>query len=276
MKMIVRRALFLLMFVMLAAPLLRPLGLPLTVGSLTKGVYDMVEDLPTGSRVNMALTMTVGLWAEVEPATMAVLRHLFTKPVKIIIVSYFADAPKLIEGTLTKVADAAKASNKRYGEDFVNLGFVPGLETGMAAFTKDSAATTPSDIYGTPVAQLPAMSGVRSAKDFALVIVIRDSPMDPYIRQYVTTYGAKLVTVGVAAGLTADMPYYKAGQILGIVAGVRGGAEYELLMKSPGPGVATTDALSLGFVLLVVLAGSSNVMYAWERMKSRSGKGSQK
>lgn len=199
--------------------------------------------------------------AEVEPGTIVMLKHLLRKPVKFVIVCWAADEPKLMEGALAKVADFATANNKKYGVDYVNLGFIPGMETAMAAFAKDVQANAPADMYGTPIAQLPAMSGMKSAKDFGLVLYITGSDAAAMIRQYVSAYGSKLITFATIGWVPSFTPYLYSGQLVGIVPGVTGGAEYELLMRSPGSGLATTDALSLGFLFLVVLAILGNIVW---------------
>lgn len=274
-KQIDRKIIYVLMFALLAIPLVRPLGLPLAVSSMTRKAFDTIDGAPAGSVILMAVHISVGLWPEVEPGTLAMLKHLLGKPVRIVIVSWAADEPKLMEGALNKVADVAKANKKQYGVDFVNLGFVPGMETAMAAFAKDAHATTPTDMYGTPMSGLPMMTGIQSAKDFSLVVYITGSDVAAMIRQYVSAYTSRMVVFCTVGWVPSFMPYLEAGQLAGMVPGVSGGAQYELLIKSPGPGLATTDALSLGFLLLIVLAIVGNIIAVLERKKSAFGEGRQ-
>ena len=264
-KQLDRKIIYALMFVVLVIPVVRPLGLPLPISDMTRDSYQAVENLPSGSNVMVAAYISIGLWPEVEPGTIVMLKHLLRKPVKFVIVCWAADEAKLMEGALAKVSDFARENNKKYGVDYVNLGFIPGMETAMAAFAKDVWATAPSDMYGTPISQLPVMSGIKTAKDFALVLFITGSDVAAMIRQYVSAYGSKMVAFATIGWVPSFTPYLSSGQLVGLVPGVTGGAQYELLMKSPGAGLATTDALSLGFIYLVVLAILGNVLWNIER-----------
>jgi len=267
-KQLERKMIYILMFIVLVIPVVRPLGLPLPISDMTRESYQAVENVPSGSSVMIPVYISIGLWPEVEPGTIVMLKHLLRKPVKFMIVCWAADEPKLMEGALAKVADFARENNKKYGVDYVNLGFIPGMETAMAAFAKDVPATAPADTYGTPISQLPAMSGIKTAKDFALILYITGSDVAAMIRQYVSAYGSKMVAFATIGWVPSFTPYLSSGQLVGLVPGVTGGAQYELLMKSPGAGLATTDALSLGFIYLVILAILGNIMWQYTERPS--------
>ena len=147
----------------------------------------------------------------------------------------------------------------------MNLGYIPGLETAMAAFAKDVQGTGAADMYGTPVSKLPVMSGLMTAKDFSLIIYNTGVDAGAMIRQYVSVYGNKMVVTAGMGWVTGLAPYVDSGQLAGIVPGVIGGAEYELLMKSPGAGLGITDGLTLGFLLLAILAVVGNVTHYSKR-----------
>ncbi|MBS7635468.1 hypothetical protein KEJ34_08335 [Candidatus Bathyarchaeota archaeon] len=251
------RIIYLAMFIALLIPILRPLGLPLPISDMTRKAYEYVDSLPSGSKVLLALHVSVGLWPEVEPGTIAILSHLFSKSIKVVIISWGADEPVLVESTLTKV----DKMGKQYGVDWVNLGYYAGMETAMAAFAKDVHGLVKRDFYGTPIENLPIMKDIKSAKDFNLVIYDTASDIAPMIRQFVAAYGIPMVAFCTIGWVPSFMPYLTAGQIVGMVPGIRGGAEYELLIKRPGSGATTTDALSLGFILLIVLSILGNVIW---------------
>ncbi len=67
------------------------------------------------------------------------------------------------------------------------------------------------------------------------------------------------------------MPNLQAGQIVGIVAGMRGAAEYEIMVGKPGTAVAGMDAQSFAHVLIMLLIIVGNVGYILTRKKPSTG-----
>jgi len=106
-------AIYGLMFVLFLIPILRPLGLPIRVTEAVRKSYEAVEALPAGSTVLIALQQVVSSYPECEPYNLALLRHLLSKPVRFVIVSWLPDSAKIMEGALAQVADSAKANNKK-------------------------------------------------------------------------------------------------------------------------------------------------------------------
>jgi len=89
-----KRVIYLILFVVVSYPLLRPVGLPLTVGRETKGVYDYIEKLQPGDVVVMSFDYSPSSFAEQHPQAVAVLNHLMRKPgVKIICVAFGSREP---------------------------------------------------------------------------------------------------------------------------------------------------------------------------------------
>lgn len=55
--------------------------------------------------------------------------------------------------------------------------------------------------------------------------------------------------------------YIRSGQLKGFLGGLRGAAEYELLVGAPGKGCAGMDAQSLGHVTIIVFLILGNIGY---------------
>ena len=71
--------------------------------------------------------------------------------------------------------------------------------------------------------------------------------------------------VPVAGGVTAISqpgygPYLQTGQLKGLLGGMKGAAEYEVLLGQPGKGTSGIDALNLGNLLVLVLILTSNII----------------
>jgi len=253
------RYMYLLLFIVVGAPLLRPLGLPLPITAPVKALYDKIESLPPGSVVLFEYGVGAASWPEHGPSNIAVLKHLLSKNVKIILISlYTAEGPTNF-ATRIKPAIAHLLEKKTYGVDYVDFGYVTGYETAMAAIAENIHKALPRDVYGTPIEQIPLMKNVKTAKDLALVIAT--GYCEPYIRQFYTPYGVPVAIMTWGMNAPGYMPYIAAGQLVGMVAGIRAAAEYEVLIASPGEACASSDALSLSHLFVVILIVIGNLQY---------------
>jgi len=87
-------------------------------------------------------------------------------------------------------------------------------------------------------------------------------------------YGMR-VGAGVTAVSAADAyPFLQSGQLTGLLAGMKGGAEYEVLVQKAGyskaymPAVAAMDSQSLAHVVIMLLVIIGNVAYFATRKRS--------
>jgi hypothetical protein len=253
-------------------PLLRPLGLPLTITKPVKDAYDLVESLPKGAIVLHANDVSPSNEAENWCQLLAMVKHNVRKGHRIVLVSTVAEGPMYSDRIRKEVAEPA---GYVYGKDIVVLPYRAGQETAVTALAEDIHGTYKSDYYGTATSQLPLMQEIKSVKDFAMVGCWTSGDLGLwYIRQVEAKYKIPTVTGIVAVGLTLYGPYQASGQLKGLLLGQAGAAEYETLIKSPGKGLAAMDAQSMGHVYLIVLIVVSNIFYFQaKRQSAAAGKG---
>jgi hypothetical protein len=156
--------------------------------------------------------------------------------------------------------------------DFVHLGFKEGRQIVMKAMGQSLRQTFPKDHDGTPVGDLPLMREVDGYGDFALLIDI--SAGSPGVKEYVqvvqSRYRVKMVGACTAVSGPDYVPYYRAGQLLGLAAGMKGAAEYEKLVGYPGAATTGMAAQSASHLLLVAFIVFGNVMYFRARRRGDS------
>jgi len=262
------RLMYLLLFIVVGAPLIRPLGLPLPITEPVLALYNKIESLPPGSIVLFEYGVGAASWPEHGPSNIAVLKHLLSKDVKLILISlYTAEGPTLF-ATRIKPAIESYLEKKTYGVDYVDFGYITGYETAMAAIAENVHKALSVDVYGTPVEKIPLMKNVKSAEDIDLVVAT--AYCEPYIRQFYTPYGVPVAIMTWGMNAPGYMPYIDAGQLCGMLAGIRGAAEYETLIGSPGEGISSADALSLSHLLVIALVIIGNIQYILT--KERSGR----
>ena len=257
-----RRAIFVLVFLLVALPLVRPLGLPIPISPMTQAFYDTVELLKTGDVAVLSFDYSAASLPEQYPQSKAVVSHLVAKGAKIVAVCFWQDAPTFIDRTFKDVFGESE-NHPKYGVDFVNLGFVYGAETAMASFGKDVHATCAKDYYGKAIGTLPLMTNVRSGKDFKLLVALSSGTPGyrELLRQVQAPYAVPLIA-GVTAVVGPEVRPYFPQQISGVTEGLAGAAEYEVLLIRygyKGTLAAPMDAQSLGHLLVVVFVVLGNV-----------------
>lgn len=252
-----RRIIFIFIFFATALPLLFPVNLPISVSPRVRAAYDTIDKLPAGSYVLMSLDYEPDIMAELQPMSIAVLRHCFRKGLKPVVLTLYPAGPGLIERALDI---ASKAENKRRNEDFVFLGYKSGSQSVILGLGESIRTMFPTDFWGTPLDSIPLMRRHNSFADFPLVVNLSGSTIaDYYIRIAATRYRRPMV-LGATAVMTTDYyPYLSSGQILGLIGGMKGAAEYEKLNDFFGDARRGMDAQSLVHVVIVVLVILGNV-----------------
>lgn len=265
------RIIYALLVLSLLLPLIKPIGLPISISAHTKRSFSVIDKVKPGDRVIFDVTYSVSGAADVQPQAVAVLKHLFEKGARVIFVTTLTDGPMIIESLIKPWEQAGK----KYGVDFCNLGYLAGGENAINMYNKDLKKAYPKDYRGNPTDKLPILEGVNGAKDVQLYVFFSTQNSDMYVRQ-VSPY--KIPIVGGLINTIAPQaePYVNAGQLSGILVGLRGGAEYELLLKSPGAGVASMDAQSMGHLLIIAFIILANLAYFFTRSEQPAKKGAAK
>lgn len=252
-----RRWIFVLIGLATALPLLFPVNLPVAPTPRTKAFYDAIDALPAGSPVLLSLDFEPDIMAELQPMSIAVLRHCFRKNLKPVILTLYPAGPGLVERAL---AIASEAEGKRRNEDYVFLGYKSGSQTVILGLGESIRALFPEDFYGTKIDAIPLMKGLNSYRDFPLVVNVSGSAIaDYYIRIAATRYHKKLVLACTAVMATDYYPYLSSGQLSGLSGGMKGSAEYERLLGLIGDARRGMDAQSLVHVLIVALVMLGNI-----------------
>lgn len=258
-----RRIIYTILLIVCFLPMASPLGIPLEVNKTTLQVYDFVENLdPATDTVLFVMDYSVGGQADVHPQAVAVAKHLASKHIPTIMVGFVDGGPMFAEQIITMLGDQVT-----YGTDVVNLGYISGGETAVKSFIQDPKHSFELDQRGNKVADLPIMQRIETFEDFAFIIDYQtgNPGYQDFLRQMPPgmSYAAGIVTVSVPN----VMPYLNSGQLSGLLQGLRGAAEYEVLIGEPGEGAARMDAQSLGHVVIILFIIVGNVAYFLNRKK---------
>jgi hypothetical protein len=264
-----RRWIFLTLFVIVLAPLIHPVKLPVAVGSPAQRYHDTIEALPAGSIVVMPFEYDPAFTAEVDPMAISTLRRLLEKNIGVIALTMQPAGPPMADRAFALVGPPL---GKKYGVDFVNLGYKSGNEVVVISIGSSIKNTFPLDSHGTPLGQLPLMDRIDRLGDAKLIAMIAATSAGPiWVQQ-----GQGRFHVPMVAGLTGVtapefFPYLQSGQIKGMLGGMAGAAEYETLLRQPGTATKGMDAQSLAHLLIVFLILLGN--WSWWRGKRRGAHG---
>ena len=234
-----RRWIFLAMAFAVALPILLGIGSDETPSLPTKKLFDRIEELPAGSRILMAIDYDPNSAAELSPMSLAFTRHCCLRRHKLYFVTLWGTALPMIDTTIKEVVQGEFGSGDRpfvYGEDYVNLGYLPGETVAINQLTSDIRKARSQDVKGTSLDSLPVMQGVVNAKDMQLIV--NASGGYPGAKEWVQ-YASTPHKIPLAAGCTGVQstqmfPYYP-DQLLGLVTGIRGANEYETMLGAKYP-----------------------------------------
>lgn len=266
-----RRVLYLLIWIVVLYPLISPIGLPVSVSPSTVEYYEAIENLHEGSMVLVSFDFGLSAIGELYPIAVATLHHLFTRPVKFAIIAIWNEGPIVAKMILDELKPE-ETYNKKYGEDWIFLGWAPGGEQAMAALGRDIWRTLPADyIYKKPVSEYPIMQNLKSAEDVDLLISFETGTpgADEWVRQWWEPYKVPLLVACIGVMAPTVAPYVQAGQCLGLLPGLRAGAEYEKLIGRRGLATASADAISTSHMLVLLFVIIGNIGYFAKRGRSK-------
>ncbi|RMF10738.1 MAG: hypothetical protein D6762_00830 [Candidatus Neomarinimicrobiota bacterium] len=264
-----RRWIFLIIAIVVALPLFFPLGLPIRPTNATQVAYDAMDALPAGSKVLVSFEYGPSTKPEIHPMAIAVLRHLFSKQIKVYVTCLWPDGQFMAEEALNQVAE--NEFHLKYGEDYVLLGFRPGNEAVVKGVVSNIRKMYTVDARGTLIDDIPMMKGVNQFSDFDFLFSA--SAGYPGTVEWVQ-YASDPTGVPMSTGTTSIqvnevMPYVQSGQVKGILAGMPGAAEYEALIHQPGIGTSGMDAQSIAHLVIVLFIILGNIGFYIERKRAK-------
>ncbi len=266
-----RRIIFLILGVVVIFPYLMPLNLGVRVSPPVKNLFDAIDRLPpNGKPLMISIDFDPNSMPELYPMYLAVLRHAFARNVRVVILGLWLTGISIGEEGLREVSSDYQKVN---GEDYVFLGWQAGVSAVILGMGENIKRVFPTDYYKTPLESLPLMQEVRNYSDVPLFVSL--SAGDPGYRTWViyagSSYGLEIGT-GVTAVSAADAyPYLQTGQLVGLLAGMKGAAEYENLIESKGyfkgKKIASLamDSQSLAHLAIMILVIIGNIGYFFAR-----------
>jgi hypothetical protein len=195
--------------------------------------------------------------AELDPMSLAVLRHAFRRGLRVLALTTYAGGVGIAE----RVLGAAAAEGGRvYGADYAFLGYNPDFSATMLRMGESIRGAYPTDHYGRAADDLPLLKGVDRYADVPLLVTISSSALSEYWVIWAGgKYGQRIIAGNTAIQAVLIYPFLQTGQLAGLLGGLKGAAEYERLTGRDGAGVRGMDAQSMAHGLIVAFILLGNV-----------------
>jgi len=235
-------------------------SVPVEVLNTSKLIDRLVEKDP----VLVSFDFEPGTSGEMDAAAAAVVDHLMIRGTYLTLVSTSPTGPALAENFISSVQKDHQYSS---GSQYINLGFIPGGASGLLGFVQMPQRITPLSFDGMDAWQTRPLQGIYSLADFKLVVVITDNP--DTARSWIEQVEPRLQDTPLVAVVSAQaepilQPYVGGddAQVSGMVAGVTGGAAYEIATGKPNLARTYWDALNFGLmtaIAAILIGGIANV-----------------
>jgi hypothetical protein len=229
-------------------------------------VNRLINQLPENSQILLGFDYEPGLAAELDVTGEPVIDHLMSQNALFTLVSTSPTGPILAE----RFMQATQADYEYLGgEDYVNLGYIPGGAAGLQSFIENPRGTLPNDFdgslaWGTDIEETSAvLAGINQITDYAMVVLLVDDP--DVARTWIEQLGPKIIAPDVLTSFilitSAQLepvirPYFESSPqpVNGMVVGLRGGAAYSRLTGSDELPREYWDAFGMGaFVAAIII-----------------------
>ncbi|HQL24396.1 MAG TPA: hypothetical protein PKY95_08255 [candidate division Zixibacteria bacterium] len=254
-RLVDRRIVFLFVGLAVLLPLFMSLEQRMTISPEVRQVYDAVGELPAGSRVLVSFDYDPASAPELQPMAEAFLYLAFQRDLKVVIMGLWPQGPQQANQALAKVLARPEIAAKHleYGVDYLNFGYQVGNEFVIQRMGSSFQSMFPRDMSGRAYGDLPLVRNVKnfSNVDYAFNLSAGYPGTQEWVLVAVGKFGLRMGAGNTAVQAPQMYPYWNTGQLIGLMGGMSGAAQFELLAGYEGKG--TRYMLSQSFAHIVVI-----------------------
>ncbi len=229
--------------------------------------FEFVENLQPGDVVLLSADYGPSTRPEAEPIAAAFIKHCFKRGVKVVVMGLWPDGAQMITSVIERIA---REYHKQKFVDWVSLGYKPGGAVLIRQMFVNFRSTFP-EVSGRPIDEVPVLSGIKTAKDFKVIFSV--SAGDPGTKTYVKIangeFGQKVIGGVTAVSAPEIYPYLHTGQLVGLWAGLKGAATYEIMIDEIGDATKFMFAQSVIHLLIIAFILLGNGVMFYERYVSK-------
>lgn len=255
-----KRIVYIFIFLAVTIPFFLKPVVKLNSSPWAKRAYEIVDEAAkVGKPILISFDYDPATIAELQPMAKAILRHAFSKGIKVVAINNIPNGTSLGAVTMDSVA---KEFNKEYGKDYVYLGYVPQTMLVMLNFGEDFRKSYVKDFRGLLIKDIPILNNIQNYADFHVVIDLSGTAMPKsFIVFGVEKYNFNFITGATAVSGTEYFTYLQSGQMDGLLIGMKGAAEYEGLSGFIGDAMSGMASQSWGHIVILLFIIIGNVLY---------------
>ncbi|HNV92962.1 MAG TPA: hypothetical protein P5518_03405 [Candidatus Cloacimonas sp.] len=226
-----RRWIYIVVALAIIIPLMIPYNSDNVTSPPTENLYQMIDSF--AGREDRAVLLSflhdASTMSELYPMEIAIIRHCFERNIKVFALSFLTSGAPIIDYAFNSVKE--EYPDIKSGVDYCNFGYKPQPMAIVLGMGDNIANAVNTDAEGRKLESLPIMKGINNYNEMNLVVEFSGSTAGTYWIYYARPKFGVNVALGVTAVMAADeYPYLQSGQLIGMLSGLKGAAEYEKLV----------------------------------------------
>jgi hypothetical protein len=229
------------------------------------GIIDLQ---PPNSVALVSFDFNTATQGEMQPIAEAIVGRLLGQGMRVISISLEPEGATIAQHTLSQLA---LASNGAYGENVINLGYLPGqvmavrrLATGQQKLSEipdyqDNLVFTDRDRQN--------WGDIQNIEQVDVIVTLTDNAATGqwWVEQLTTAIppdgGERYLLAGASAAAEPFLsPYRASDQLDGLIAGINGAAAIEAGRRTFGPARQMIDSLSIAHLVIVILIAVGTIV----------------
>ncbi len=258
-----RRVVFIYVAFAAGLPLFMNLLPPVHVTPDVQALVDALEELPPNSKILAAFDYDPPSAPELQPMAEAFFKMAFKKDLDVIVMGLWPQGPQQADQAIAAALldPDVKAMNPQYGIDYVNLGFQSGNEFVIQRMGSGFKAMFSRDRRQTAYDSIPVLQNIVNFSniDFVMNFSAGKPGTVEWVQFAVDRFGATLGAGNTAVQAPQIYPYLRANQLVGLLGGMSGAAEFEKALGMPGAGstMLLSQISTHAIVILFIVIGNT-------------------
>ncbi|MBN1807721.1 MAG: hypothetical protein JW909_01550 [Planctomycetes bacterium] len=206
-------------------------------------LFDFIEGMK--ERDERSLVLVSVDWgpqtrSELEPATLAVIKHCMYSRVPVVVMTLVYAAQGFTVEIPREAIDAVEKARRDaglpedevkvvYGRDWINIGYQLGSVNAVRGIASDLPSQVSTDVNGTPLSDFPIMRDVANADDFGLMVEITGYVgfANMWLQWFKKEKPVYISLACTSVSVPESYAYLDSGQFVGLLEGMPGAAGYD-------------------------------------------------
>jgi len=255
-----RKVVYLFMLLAVSLPFFLKPVVKMKTTKWVEASYQLIEEAAEKNKpIMISFDFDPSTLAELQPMAIGLLRHAFSKNVKVFGISFIIQGTALAADMMDTVA---KEYNKEYGIDYVMMPYMISPDLVIISMGTDIRSSYTKDYRGTDINKIKIFEGIQNFNDFQMVASISGTSMPKWFVVYgVTKFKFNFIAGVTAVSATEYYTYLQTGQMKGFLAGMKAAAEYESLIKISGDAMRGMASQSWGHLTIIFFIIFGNILF---------------